>query len=188
MPIYVLGNYNIQTNSGGSQSINTTNTAWTWPAALMGDSITILSGNWNDTNSLAKSGSSYNPPESGTGNRVVTSNVTINAACFAGIVPSTYTTHKQYSGGLENFLRLQEDWGTGSSQLWYNGSIVAMFPSHYATNYWIGPADQPDTPHHNYTVPTRKWGFDANFLNPNKLPPLTPLMVNTNPPRDCHPT
>ena len=61
-PLYVLGNYNIQTNSGGSQSINMTNTAWAYPAALMGDSITILSGNWSDTNSLARS--SYNPPES----------------------------------------------------------------------------------------------------------------------------
>ena len=59
MPLYVLGNYNIQTNSGGSQSINTTNTAWTYPAGLMGDAITILSSNWNDSNSLARS--SYTP-------------------------------------------------------------------------------------------------------------------------------
>jgi hypothetical protein len=183
-PLYVLGNYNIQTNSGGSQSINTANTAWTYPAALMGDAISILSGNWNDANSLTKSGSSYNPPESGIGNRVVTSNITVNAACLAGIVPSTKVgTQKQYSGGLENFLRLNEDWSSGSRQLWYNGSIVAMFPSIYATNFWIGPADRSGYPTHNYTVPQRKWAFDAYFLVRSRLPPLTPLLgSSTNPP------
>lgn len=180
MPLYVLGNYNIQTNSGGSRSIGTTNTAWTWPAALMADAITVLSGNWNDTNSLVRH---TNNPSSGSGNRVVSSNVTINAACLAGIVSSTYTTHKQYSGGIENFLRLQEDWGANSIALWYNGSIAAMFPSRYATNYFIGTTDLTGYPIHYYTVPTRKWGFDANFLNPAKLPPLTPQLANpTNPP------
>jgi hypothetical protein len=177
MPLYVLGNYNIQTNSGGSQSVLTTNTAWTWPAALMGDAITILSGNWNDANSLAKSGGSYNAPESSFGNRVATT-TTVNAGCLEGIVSSTFTTHKQYSGGLENFLRLQEDWSANGATLCYNGSIVAMFPSLYATNYWIGPADRTGYPTHNYTVPTRAWGFDRNFLNPAKLPPLTPLLSN----------
>jgi hypothetical protein len=180
MPLYVLGNYNIRTNSGGSQSINTTNTAWTWPAALLADAITVLSGNWNDTNSLVRH---TNNPSSGSGNRVVTSNVTINAACLAGIVPSKFTTHKQYSGGIENFLRLQEDWSANSIALWYNGSIAAMFPSRYATNYFIGTTDLTGYPIHYYTVPTRKWGFDANFLNPAKLPPLTPFVQNvTNPP------
>ena len=170
----MLGNYNIQTNIGGSQSINMTNTAWTYPAGLMGDSISILSGNWNDSNSLARS--SYNAPDSGSssGNRVVSTNVTINAACLEGIVPSKFTTHKQYSGGLENFLRLNEDWGAKSIQLWYNGSIVVMFPSVYATNFWIGPSDRSGYPTHNYTVPTRKWGFDANFMQQSKLPPMTP--------------
>ncbi len=180
MPLYVLGNYNIQTNSGGSQSINTINTAWTWPAAFMADAITILSGNWNDTNSLVRCNS--NNPSSSFGNRVVISNMTVNAACLAGIVPSTYTTHKQYSGGIENFLRLQEDWGAGAISFWYNGSIAAMFPSRYATNYFIGTTDLSGYPIHYYTVPTRKWGFDTNFVNPAKLPPLTPLIGYTNPP------
>ena len=173
-PLYVLGDYNIQTNtSGPSYSANTTNTSWTYPAGLMGDAITILSGNWNDANSLAKSGSSYNPPESGTGNRVAAT-TTVNAACLEGIVPSTYAGKKQYSGGLENFLRLQEDWATPGAKLWYNGSIVVMFPSIYATNFWIGPSDRSGYFNHNYTVPTRQWGFDVNFQTQSKLPPMTP--------------
>ncbi|MGO8837812.1 MAG: immunoglobulin domain-containing protein [Limisphaerales bacterium] len=165
MPIYVLGNYNIQTNVGGTQSFGTTNTAWTWPAALMGDAITVLSGNWNDTNSACQIGGSLNSRN--------TTNFTVNAACLAGIVISTNIGGvKHYSGGFENFLRLEENWST---TLCFNGSIVAMFPSIYATNYW-----QPTGNYYN--PPQRNWGFDLNFLNSALLPPLTPLIMDTNPP------
>jgi hypothetical protein len=153
-PLYVMGDYNIQTNASGSKSVLTTNTAWTWPSALMGDAITILSSNWVDN------GSAYTNGGSGSRNTV---NTTINAACFEGIVPSITTGGtKHYSGGLENFLRLLENW---NSTLCYNGSIVVMFPSIYATNYW-GTG--------YYSVPTRQWGFDANFTSINKMPPCAP--------------
>ena len=151
MPVYVLGDYNIQTNSGGSQSVLVTNTAWTWPAALMGDSITILSNGWLDSNTNALPGG--------------TSSTTVNAACFEGIVPSiTVSGTKHYSGGLENFLRLLENW---SSTLQYNGSIVVMFPSIYATNYWQVTGNY-------YNPPTRQWGFDANFRKQSGMPPCAP--------------
>jgi hypothetical protein len=154
MPIYVLGDYNIQTNlsAGSSQnSLGTTNTAYTWPAALMGDAVTILSDSWKD--------SVATEDPSGTA-------TTVNAACLEGIVQSTMVgSTKHYSGGLENFLRLLENWNNNT--LTYNGSIVVMFPSQYATNFWVGPGTY-------YGVPTRKWGFDANFTTQSKLPPLTP--------------
>jgi hypothetical protein len=137
----------------------------------MGDSITILSGNWSDSYSLAHTGDT-------SPNGRPASDTTVNAACLAGIVPSTKVgSTKHYSGGLENFLRLLEDWSPGNGQktLTYNGSIVAMFPSLYATNFWIQPGTY-------YDVPARQWGFDRNFVTPYKLPPLTPLIVNTNPP------
>jgi hypothetical protein len=155
MPIYIWGDYNIQTNSGGNQSLGTTNTAWTRPAGLMGDAITILSDGWSDSNGELPT---------------TTQSTTVNAACLEGIVPSqTANGAKHYSGGLENFLRLLEDWTTSGGQtLTYNGSIVVMFPSIYATNFW-----QPTGNYYN--APTRKWGFDANFsLGPSYLPPLTP--------------
>ena len=41
--------------------------------------------------------------------------------------------------------------------LTYNGSIVVMYPSQYATNYWIGPGTY-------YNPPNRQWGFDVNFM------------------------
>ena len=159
LPIYTLGNYNIQTNIGGSQSFGTTNTAWTWPAALMGDAITILSGSWNDT------GSAYTKAGDNMSSRNAVS-TTVNAACLEGIVQSTNSAGtKHYSGGLENFLRLLENWS--GDTLTYNGSIVVMFPSIYATNYWIGPGTY-------YNIPTRNWGFDANFRYQEKSPPCAP--------------
>ena len=91
MPIYVWGNYNSQISP--TQVSSGTNTLNTYPAALMGDAITVLSSAWSD---------SYN---SGTGlaSRNATA-ITINAACLEGIVQSfTNSTTPNgpygYSGG-----------------------------------------------------------------------------------------
>jgi hypothetical protein len=81
-----------------------------------------------------------------------------------GIVQST-TNSGKYSGGLENFLRLLENWNN-SVTLWYNGSIAVMFPSQYATNSWNYG--------NYYTAAVRKWAFDTNFTQQVGLPPLTP--------------
>jgi hypothetical protein len=164
-PLYVLGNYNISTNFGpavGQMSVTMTNTAWAWPAGLMGDAITILSSSWSDT---------YNS-STALNSRNVANADTVNAACLEGIVPSTYSGKKQYSGGLENFLRLEENWN--GATLCYNGSIVVMFPSIYGTNFWVGPSQISGYPTPYYSVPTRQWGFDANFTKPNGQPPATP--------------
>ncbi len=122
----------------------------------MGDSITVLSSAWQDTNtsSTAVAARAATP-------------TTINAAALEGIVESTKSgSTKLYSGGLENFLRLSEDWS--GKTLTYNGSIVVLFPSQYATNSWANAS---------YGVPTRQWGFDLNFTKgPQYLPPLTPTV------------
>jgi hypothetical protein len=153
-PLYVMGNYNVQTNgSAALAAALTTNTAATYPASIMGDAITILSANWSDNNTSG----------TGIGSRTPSA-TTINAACLEGIVQST---NSNYSGGLENFLRLEEDWGNGTVTLQYNGSIVVMFPSIYATNFWPGTGSV-------YNPPNRQWGFDYNFTVPSKLPPLSP--------------
>jgi hypothetical protein len=147
-PLYVLGNF----NANGSSLNNGTNVVSALPAALMGDSLTALSTSWSDsyTSSTALSGRTAGA-------------TTINAATFEGIVP---TAGSNYSGGLENFIRLLESWS--SVNLTYNGSIVVMFPSQYATNAWQAPGGTV------YNAPVRKWAFDANFLSQSGLPPLTP--------------
>ena len=57
---------------------------------------------------------------------------TVNAAFLTGVVE---TTLGQYSGGMENFPRFLETWGLANI-FTYNGSMVKMFPSLYATNVW----------------------------------------------------
>lgn len=154
-PIYIKGNYNVTTN-GAKLSTTLGDTTNTYPAAIMGDAVTILSTNWNDANTSATGLSSRTPIST-----------TINAACLEGIVPSNGT---HYSGGLENFLRLLENWNNSTTTITYNGSIVVLFQSQYATGFWNSAI---------YGVPKRAWGFDPNFMQQNLLPPMTPQVRAT---------
>ncbi len=166
-PLYVWGNYNVQIDGDSPTSLlGTTNMAHTYPAALVADAITVLSANWKDNYISATALSSRNP-----------SSTAITAACIMGNVPSS-TNYSNvggvngYSGGLENFLRLLENW-SASTPLTYNGSIAVLFPSQYATNWWQQSA-------YYYNVPKRIWSFDTNFDDPALLPPLTPTIINSN--------
>jgi hypothetical protein len=165
-PLYVWKDYNVQIDSTHScvgQYSSTTPLAYTYPSALMADSVTILSDSWTDT---GKTWTSGGPGATST---------TVNAAMLEGIVQSNPNVtsspigmNGDYSGGVENFLRLLECW-TSNQTLTYNGSIVVLFYSQYATNAWRQTGQY-------YTAPTRHWAFDLNFNNPSKLPPMTPQM------------
>lgn len=150
-PLYVQGNFNAP-----ASALGTTNTANTAPASLVGDAITVLSQNWSDVNSAK--GLSLRPA----------ANTTVNAAFLAGNVPTTTVNGTgHYSGGVENFPRFLEDWN--GRNFTYNGSMVVMFPSQSATNFWVAPGTY-------YNAPNRQWAFDVNFLNYQKLPPATPMV------------
>ena len=148
-PLYVLGHFN-QTNVS---NLGTSNTITTRPSSLVADAVTILSANWKDADSTKAVGSRNATP------------TTVNAALLTGVVE---TTPGKYSGGMENFPRFLETWGSANT-LTYNGSMVKMFPSLYATNAW-GKSDV-------YAPPARKWAFDLSFNDATKLPPLTPSLV-----------
>ncbi|HTQ51565.1 MAG TPA: hypothetical protein VMJ12_12700 [Candidatus Acidoferrales bacterium] len=150
-PLYVLGNY----NASGSSLNNGTNVVNTAPAGLMGDAITILSTSWSDTYSSSTALSSR-----------TAGSTTVNAATLEGIVESTTVNGtKHYSGGVENFMRLLENWS--NKTLTYNGSIIVLFDSRFATNFW-------NTPGSYYNPPARAWGFDVNFQTQGGLPPIFP--------------
>lgn len=151
LPLYVKGHYNAP-----SSTLGTSDTSQTQPAALIADALTVLSGSWNDASSTA-----------GLSSRVA-SHTTVNAAILAGIVETSQETG--YSGGVENFPRFLEKWS--GKTLTYNGSMVVMFPSAIATGEWHYGGNF-------YTAPSRNWYFDTNFLNPEKLPPLTPQARTT---------
>jgi hypothetical protein len=159
MPLYVQGNFNT-TQGGASDAGVLGDVADSWPASFLADSITVLSSSWSDTATGKAPNSS--------------SSDTVNAACLEGIVPSnssvTSTDNANYSGGVENFLRLLENWS--GNKVYYNGSIVVMFPSQYATNRWLQTGNY-------YDAATREWSFDTNFEAYAGLPPFTPMMKTT---------
>lgn len=144
-PLYVQGHFNAP-----SAALGTTNTANTAPAALIADAITFLSGSWSDNQGGANL------------NARTAANTTFNTAIIAGIVQSG---NGYYSGGVENFMRLLEDWS--SKTLTFNGSMVGLYASQQATAPWGASATV-------YNTPIRRFGFDSNFLTSTKLPYLTP--------------
>jgi hypothetical protein len=110
----------------------------TWkPVVVIGDAINVLSNAWNDTT-----------PTAGR----VASNTTVNAALVGGIVSSNGTN---YSGGAENFIRLQENWS--GKTFTYSGSIVELWQSAQATGVWTGSSTV-------YTTPsTYSWTYDTRL-------------------------
>ena len=153
MPLYVYGNYNASNTACSILGKNNAGSC-TWPCRVNSrcDSLSFPSiGKTADT-------TSFQPPLT----------TTVNAAMLEGIVRSTNISNPGiYSGGVENFLRLLENWSQ-SIPLWYNGSIVVMFPSQIATNL-----QQPTGNYYNAPRP-QNWAFDTNFTLQIGLPPLTP--------------
>ncbi len=145
-PIYTKGHFNQPTTS----HLGTTNTSNTKPSSLIADAYTLLSANFNDS----QSSSSYTVR--------IPSDTTVNAAIIAGNVLSTPS---YYSGGVNNLARLLEKWSGYRYTL--NGSIVCLFQSVKAS----APFQLPGV---YYSAPTRDINFDLNFLDQSKLPPGTP--------------
>jgi hypothetical protein len=166
-PVYVQGDYN---NPG----LNTAFTGASVGASVIADAITLLSDNWNDVNSFAF------PYQTG---KRLAADTTFRLAISGGkgipfkqptvgAPPNDFGT----DGGTHNFLRYLEDWGNGApaGTLWYEGSIVSMYYNHQA----VGTYKCCSTV---YNPPVRAYVFDTNFLTPNLLPPLTPMLraINT---------
>ena len=155
---YIVGDF----NTGGTPPVNSgTNLAANnhapgyvvQPAAVIADAVTVVSSSWMSGNYNSVSSLSSRTP----------ANTTINAAIISGQVASNGTA---YSGGMENFIRLLENWS--GRRLTYYGSLINLFESQQGTAPWQNTGNY-------YNAPTRNWYFDINFRDPNKLPPGTPV-------------
>ncbi len=167
-PLYVWGNYNVKTSTNGATAISTTNTANTFPAALLSDALTVLSSNWVDSQGFSTYSQSSTTFDA--------ADTTINAAIITGTVASTGTSDTTFSGGVHNLPRLLEDWS--SKNLWLNTSILRLWNSQMATNQFRNPAGfSPAPANPYYNPPTRHYSFDLNFLNPAKVPPGIPVAL-----------
>lgn len=120
------------------------------PASIMSDALTILSNDWSDLDS-------WLPRD----DRRATE-TTVNIAYMTG---NKASADGNYSGGFENLPRFLEDWN-GVDFNW-KGSAAVLWESEEATGDWGGAYYRP---------PNRNWAFDTDFLNPNNLPPGTPLI------------
>lgn len=131
------------------------------PAAIMGDVYNALSTAWNDANDTL----------------AVNSRVAANTTVYAAILAGTDTTGGvegsggqggAYNGGLENYPRFHENWS--GKTFTYLGSFVSLNNPRHQSGSWIYGAPQ-------YTAPNRNWGYDTDFNDAAKLPPLTPRFV-----------
>jgi Tfp pilus assembly protein PilX len=216
-PVYILGNYNSNCPAAAAASVlssctyNNGNYDATWTggndtphsaAAIIADSVTMLSNNWEDAGTL----SSTNVPSNTYGslaNPVLTPNGECSPACYPGrLATTTYyrvaiaagkniafnnvAQNPEFAfgmdGGVHNFLRFLEDWGgvptalggTGNqSQLYYRGSIVSLYWSMYDTGTFKCCSLV-------YSPPDRQYNFDTLFSLPANLPPGTPMFRNVD--------
>ena len=153
-PAYVLGNYNATGGGFGDPHA---------AAAILADTVTLLSNSWKDTSSFTSPATVAGRPAATSYYRLAIAsgkNINFPQPAFAG-VPQDFGT----DGGVHNFLRYLENWG--GQTLNYEGSMVSLFYSQYATGVFkcCGTV---------YSPPTRAYAFDTDFLDLSKLPPGTP--------------
>ena len=94
------------------------------------------------------------------------SSTEISTAILTGLVVSNKGGDGQAAGGVHNFPRFSEDWGSNTCAI--RGSLVAMYESRVATEPFSLRV---------YAPPNRLWGFNELF-NQGKFPPLTPTAMS----------
>jgi len=159
-PVYIEGDYNANGGFGAGNAA----------AAVIADAVTLLSNNWSDE-------TDFNNPIT-PGNRKATTATWYRLAIAAGknvnFKKPTWDTGANSDngtdGGVHNFLRYLETWST---DLDYQGSIVSLYYSQYATGIFKCCTTV-------YGPPNRKYSFDTLFLDPTKLPPGTPTFQDVD--------
>lgn len=167
--IYVLGDYNRGVVASASiQPWSDPTILPRQPAAIIGDSLNVLSENyWNPNcvGSLCRDGQSVTGLGSGWRNAATT---VINAGFLGGVDTTPDGFIGEYNGGVENYPRFHEEWG--GTWLRYRGSFVSLGEPEHVDGPWCGTGSTCNI----YNPPQRDWNFDVAFDDPANLPPLTP--------------
>ncbi|HET9833480.1 MAG TPA: hypothetical protein VFP91_17290, partial [Vicinamibacterales bacterium] len=159
-PVYIHGDWNASVAAGfGDPHVAT---------SVIADAVSLLSNAWNDINS-------FTSPYS-TAGRNRSANTYYRVAVIGGKGQSFpqpaggwAATDFGTDGGAHNFLRMLEQGGTVN----YIGSIATFYFNRQA----VGTYKCCTTV---YGAPTRNFAFDTDFLDPMKLPPLTPVFRDLN--------
>ncbi len=164
-PIYVLGNYNASSTSFP----NDTATACHVPAAVIGDAVTVLSNSWSDDTSFTSPASAAGRAASlATYYRMAIiggKNNSFPNPTWPGVAGDFGT-----DGGVHNFIRYLESWGTSLN---YLGSLLSFYTARQAVGVY-------KCCNAVYSPPTRNYSFDTDFTNINTLPPGTPRFSDVN--------
>lgn len=160
-PIYVQGNYNATAASVTAEP--------NVPAAIIGDSVTLLSNSFNDAMTFQFPNVAASRVATTTGYRF--------AMCTGKAIPfprpaGAWAVNEMGSdGGVHNFMKMLENWG--GQTLRYRGSMVSLYYSRQAIGIYRADANI-------YGAPTRAFNFDTDFLTPALLPPGTPMFRDIN--------
>jgi hypothetical protein len=169
-PLYVQGNYNAPNAAGNDFGAQANVGVDHVSAAVIADAVTFLSNAFNDIVTFSSPHVATNRDAATTWYRVgVISGKGLNFPRPA----SNAQDHKDFGtdGGAHNFIRYIEDWG--GQTLNYRGSIISF----YANRQAVGTYKCCDVV---YSPPGRGYRFEDEFLNPNWLPPRTPMFRDVN--------
>jgi hypothetical protein len=161
-PVYIWGNYNTGPADPFWASAGANGTTPHSAAAIIADAVTLLSPNWSDANSFTN-------PALATNRNATDSYYRVAIAAGKSIPfpqPAWGAEDFGTDGGMHNFLRYLED--RSGTNVYYAGSLISMYYSQYATGNF-------KCCNSVYDAPTRNYFFDTQFLNPNNLPPGTPM-------------
>jgi hypothetical protein len=205
-PVYIEGNYNAcSVNINQATGISTANTGNNFlpgcvggvgfgntpgvdhvSAAVIADSVTLLSNAWNDLRSFV------NPHDASQDNALPfdandddargATTTWYRTAIISGKglnFPRAATGYNGATdggdwgtdGGAHNFLRYIENWS--NETLNYRGSIISFYTNRQA----VGVYKCCDVV---YSPPNRGFNFDTEFLTPALLPPRTPMFRTLN--------
>jgi hypothetical protein len=159
------------------------------PASFLADTITVLSNSCLNTGTSDTPATSTLPASlvgqlncgSLSGVPSAGSTTTVNAAFLAKTdksIPSTDATVNYYSGGLNNYIRILEDW-TGAAMT-YRGSLVSLGePLEVSGRYRECKQLPASEKLLNYGCPAslRDWDYDTSFNSYQGLPPLPPRVI-----------
>jgi Tfp pilus assembly protein PilX len=174
-PVYVLGDY----NTGPTDPFWPSGTTGTTPhsaAAIIADTVTLLSNppttatpsGWTDVESFLYPGAVGNRPGNTSYYRMAIASGKSVPFPEPGWASALGLQDFGTDGGMHNFLRYLEDRGAGGATVNYVGSMISMYYSQYSTGVF-------KCCNVVYAPPNRNYFFDTQFLNPNNLPPGTPM-------------
>jgi Tfp pilus assembly protein PilX len=187
--VYIQGDYNCgpsSTCNNGSLDDDIRK-----PAAVMADSINVLSNAWPLDDSFSDN---YISQEAGASGAVaipargrIASETTVNAAFLAGIDITgdkngkTFQDSGKSGGGVNNYPRFHEDWRNGVTDLdqvifHYQGSLVSLGAPTKVNGPFCGSGSM-NGDCNIYNPPDRDWRFDPYFKDAENMPPIAPQVV-----------